>query len=276
MISRISCYHHSNCDDRPAVATCTKCGKGLCAECADKLRSPSTGKILCVDCLNAELESTAVKAVRARKTTKRELITIIVGFVIGVIMCIVLANTLPAELRFIAFFMPTLFASLGTIWQICRGYGFFIGLLFFIGLMLVSPIIFIWRLVVRIRDMVNLKRFAIYQIRYRNANENYFKIARSMTSKRADPEQIRRELENKYAALRQSDKAAYERKVNEEVTAKVAEIEKTANEKIAEMDRAMAELKDAQKGMVSTSNGVEKASKGPGRRTTHDRESIEV
>lgn len=272
MVSRINCYHHSNCDDRPAVATCSKCGKGLCAECADKLKSPNTGKMLCIDCLNTELENTAVRAISARSAVKKELIMIITGFVIGIIICIGLAVSLPSGWKFIAYFVPTLCASLGTIWQMRSGYGFLFGLLVFIVLMFVSPIIFVWRLVVRTRDIISLKRFAIYQLRYRNANEDYLQIARSMTSVRANPEQIRRELEAKYAALRESDKAEYDKKVAEGVASQVAEI----NNKLAEMDRAMANLKEAQKGMANASSGVEKAGKGLGKKTTHDREAIEV
>lgn len=268
MGNTLTCYHHANCDDRPAVATCSKCGKGLCVECADKLHSPSTNKVLCVDCLNAELDVTVAKASAAGKATQKELIMIGVGLVIGIILSIVFASLLP-DWSFVAYFIPTLCASFGTIWQMRRGYGLFVGALIFIVLLFASPVIFVWRVAVRIRDVIVLRKFAIYQTEYRNANENYFKLARSMSSKKANSDQIRRELEIEYAALRQSNNAEYERKVNEGVNARVAKIEE-------EMAKVLAELQEAQKGMASASSGVDKASKELGRKTTHDREAIEV
>lgn len=66
----ILCHHHSKCEDRPAVAQCSKCGKGLCVECADKLKS-ADGKVVCVDCLNEELAANAVVATAAKNSIKK-------------------------------------------------------------------------------------------------------------------------------------------------------------------------------------------------------------
>lgn len=43
------CYYHP---ERGAVATCTKCGVGICRECAVK---DSRGRILCYRCGNEDL-----------------------------------------------------------------------------------------------------------------------------------------------------------------------------------------------------------------------------
>lgn len=271
MSNLLNCYHHANCDDRLAVATCSECGKGLCAECADRLHSPTTDRILCVDCLNAELDVTVARASAAGKATMRELVMIGVGLVIGIILAVILANVLESW-SFIAYFMPTLFACLGTIWQMRSGYGLLIGALIFIVLMLVSPIIFIWRVFVRIRDIIALKKFAACQTAYRNANDKFFQLARSMKSEKADPAKIRRELEIEYAAIRENNQAEYEKRVSEGVNARLAEHEA----EMEEMRKAVNEIKEQQKGMEMATRGVDKAGKELGKKTTHDRESIEV
>lgn len=272
MGSVLACYHHSHCEDRPAVATCSECGKGLCTECADRLRSPNTGEILCVDCLNSELEAMVIVAGEAKKKTIKELIMMGVGFVIGLIVGIILSQFVPV----IGFFMPTLFASFGTIWQMTRGYGFFVGLLFFIALMFASPIMFIVRLVVRIRDVVALKKFAASQIQYHNANDKYFKVARSMTSQKIDAEAIRRDLEVQYAALRQNDQAEYEKKVADGVASRLAEVEKEIKEMKEKEAQALAEREATMQKVAGAYGGVEKANKNLGKKTTHDRETVEV
>ncbi|MCM1367923.1 MAG: hypothetical protein NC184_03830 [Roseburia sp.] len=269
----LTCYHHSNCDDRPAVATCSNCGKGLCTECADKLHSPTTGNVLCVDCLNAELDTTVAKASAASKAIQKELITIGVGLVIGIIIAAIFGTLVTGTFHFVAFFIPTLCASFGTIWQMCRYRGVLVGILFFIGLMLVSPVIFVWRIVVRVRDIIALKKFADCQVAYRNANDNFFRLARSMKSEKIDPEAIRRELEVKYAALREQDAAEYEKKVKAGVDSKIAEREA----EMEEIRKTLNEIKEQQNSMAGAMSGVDKASKQlGGEKKTHDREAIEV
>lgn len=271
MGNQLNCYHHSNCDDRHAVATCSNCGKGLCAECADRLHSPITDEILCVDCLNAELDVTVARASVASKATIKELVMMGVGLAIGIILAVVFA-TLLSDWAFVAYFIPTLCASFGTIWQMRRGYGFIAGALIFIGLMFVSPIIFVWRVVVRIRDIIALKKFAVCQIAYRNANDNFLRLARSMKTEKADPAKIRLELEAEFAALREKDSAEYEKRVRDGVNSRLAEHEA----EMEEMRKAVNEIKEQQKGMEKASQGVDKAGKELGRKTTHDREAIEV
>lgn len=204
----IVCYHHSNCDDRPAVSTCSKCGKGLCAECTDKLRSPETGKILCVDCLNAELREGAKLAVQAKDVVKREIVGMIVGGIIGIILMAVLIPLLATTpFLFLAFFMPTLFASFFTLFHFARRRGFFLGILFFFFGMIASPIVFIWRLVVRIKNIKTLKDYAAYQVAAQETNKLFFETARKMKSTR----QLEQENAAKFKAEYEKGKAEIER-----------------------------------------------------------------
>ena len=219
----IVCYHHSNCDDRPAVSTCSKCGKGLCAECTDKLRSPETGKILCVDCLNAELREGAQLAVQAKDAVKREIVGMIVGGIIGIILMAVLIPLLAATpFLFLAFFMPTLFASFFTLFHFARNRGFFLGILFFFFGMIASLIVFIWRLVVRIKNIKTLKDYAAYQVAAQETNKLFFETARKMRSTRQlEQENIAKfkaEYDKKIAALAlqtELTKAQYDMQVKE-------------------------------------------------------------
>lgn len=80
------CYHHANRTDRHAVISCDNCRKGLCAECADKFKSRATGRVLCVDCYNAELVQIEAKATALSKKNKKQYITkLIIAIVLGAI-----------------------------------------------------------------------------------------------------------------------------------------------------------------------------------------------
>jgi hypothetical protein len=211
----LGCYHHCNCEDRPAVARCTKCGKGLCQECTDRLRSRDTGQILCVDCLNQEVAANYNEADRARKAVKRELIFIIIGFIIGFPFLIMGIATIASGtvdlstfsviysrnssvsliLPIICICLPFLLASLRTIFKIATDeHGFILGVLIFVFLMLVSPIIFIWRVVVRIRDIKLLKSYKIWQTNLYEANQDYFEVARGMSTRLESMEAFKNRL----------------------------------------------------------------------------------
>jgi len=78
----MKCYYH---EDRDAVATCKRCGKSLCKECASKYQI-----VYCADCA-AQMRAEAVnKKERDRQSklidTKSEIIK---AFVIGAIAAIV-------------------------------------------------------------------------------------------------------------------------------------------------------------------------------------------
>ena len=62
----MKCYYHH---DRDAVATCTRCGKGLCAECAD-LFDPC----LCIDCFNYAEDAKIMDEAFAKEREERAII----------------------------------------------------------------------------------------------------------------------------------------------------------------------------------------------------------
>ena len=92
----MKCYNHP---DRDAVATCTKCGKTLCKECADK-HSPC----LCDECYS-QLREVELKNLQDAK--KPFIKTIILGVVfLFVAFFIVAASQGPVWLPILAFFIP--------------------------------------------------------------------------------------------------------------------------------------------------------------------------
>lgn len=244
----LRCYHHNNCEDHPAVATCTKCGKGLCRECADNLRSEDTGKILCVDCLNAELQEDVRWAAGYKNALKKEAITMVVGFIIGVIIQIILAIVAAKQggdaqvllgLSLILFF-PTLLASFGTIIKTTWNVGFWLFRIpVFIILCLVSPIMFIVRIVKRVKKMKIAKRFAQLQIRKQRAYANYAECASQMKTV-LTTEEFERELIAKYAKTTVSKEEverlmAEERAEREQIKQDNARLAKQLDEQGAEI-----------------------------------------
>lgn len=254
----LRCYHHSNCEDHPAVATCSKCGKGLCRECADNLRSEETGKILCVDCLNAELNEEVAWGLRIRNTLRRELITIIVGFIIGLIVQIVLGSlskndtsggTITALFYLsLILCLPTLFASFGTIWRTTQyAIWWILKIPFFIILCLVSPIMFIVRIVKHAKRMKLAKNYAVFQIRKQIANDEYAECARQMVTVTARDE-FERDLKAKYATLSKQNKEEADRLIAEERAQREA-LEQRNAELAKELEAKSEEIRESDKGM---------------------------
>lgn len=242
------CYHHHNCEDRPAVARCSKCGKGLCRECADNLKSEDTGKILCVDCLNEELATDVVWAENRKSVVKKELIYIVVGFVVGLILAISLASVL----GYASFFFPTLLASFMTIVKKVKNSdrGFLIKILLFLILLVVSPIMFVWRIVKRLKDIKRLKLFSGLQVLKFQANSEYAEIAAKMTT-RLTTDEFERELQIKFGAMLEANKEEAEKqmakereKYNEAMleNAKLAKAEKEAASQVLKYQGEMASL----------------------------------
>lgn len=215
----LRCYHHCNCSDRPAVATCSNCGKGLCVECADKLRSKTTGKILCVDCLNAELQENAAIARAAKHMVTKEIIFILLGLIVGIIGFVFIFKFVNDNIvKIISLWLPFGLASLWTILRFIaeREWDhFFPKLILFIILVAVSPLMFLWRVIRRIIDIASMKRFAKAQIVLQNANNEYFELARSMNNKLDDAETYRRKLEAQYADLLKANNAEAQRQIAE-------------------------------------------------------------
>jgi large-conductance mechanosensitive channel len=80
------CYHHSSQD---AVSQCRGCGKGICKDCYDIYGVTSeeyAGKALCFDCTSQLVESNVAEVGKLKAQTKKELIFIGIGMIIGVIL----------------------------------------------------------------------------------------------------------------------------------------------------------------------------------------------
>lgn len=261
MASYMRCYHHSNCEDRPAVAKCTKCGKGLCRECADKLRSESTGNMLCVDCLNDEMAADVAWADLQNSRLKREMITMIIGFVIGLVAEIVLfavgtKNETVMMLFFISFmlFLPTLLASFGTIWRAAGFFEFFVfKIIAFLVLCVASPIMFIIRLVKRAKRRKIMKRYAELQSMKYYANEEYKKATGAMNTRLKSQQEFENELILHYGNLLKTNSAEANRRIEEE-RAKREEAEKKQKELEAIAEKSAKDLKTATEGLAAERN----------------------
>lgn len=92
----MKCYNHQ---DRDAVATCTKCGKSLCKECADK-HSPC----LCDECYS-QLREDELKNLQDAKKPFIKAIILGVVFLVAALFLVAAADG-PAWLPILAFFIP--------------------------------------------------------------------------------------------------------------------------------------------------------------------------
>lgn len=288
-MASLRCYHHSNCEDHPAVATCSKCGKGLCRECADNLRSEETGKPLCVDCLNAELEEESMWGLRIRQDLKKELIRMIVGLVVGLVIGSFFYLLLSNDINYGQFFptqeskslfalysflfFPTLCASFGTIWGLTRNVSWLFKIPVFLILIVVSPVMFIVRIIRHAKRMKLAKDYAIWQIRKQVANEEYAECAREMVTISSKAE-FEREMATKYANLakEEADKLiAQERAEREALEKRNAELAKELEAKGKEISESDKQLKELQvkENKLNLANKRSKAS----RRSTDDVDS---
>ncbi|MDE7463907.1 MAG: hypothetical protein K2M48_02660 [Clostridiales bacterium] len=227
----LRCYHHCNSDEHPAVARCSECGKGLCRECSDKLSSPKTGKLLCADCRNAELERDRQLFLRNKEQQKKEAIIMWIGFIIGTAAeitfgCLSTKGDIYTILFAFSFmlFLPTLLASLGTIVSTVADVfdNLLLRIVFFVILAILSPIMFIVRLTRRTKKGKQMKRLAAAIEREQQANNDYKEAAmlvnKKLESKEAIESKVRAEYEQKITAIQldnEIDKVELDRRVNE-------------------------------------------------------------
>jgi uncharacterized protein (DUF3084 family) len=139
--------------------------------------------------------------------------------------------------------------------------------------MLVSPIIFIWRVVARIRDIRLLKSYKNWQERLYEANQEYFQVARSMSTRLEDMETFKRRLEAQYSVLFKQNEELYNQKIADECAkhevALEAERTKTAKaeQQLADRGREITELTNS----LDNANGklakMERGYKASSRRT---------
>ncbi len=254
-MNELRCYHHCNSDEHPAVAKCSECGKGLCRECADKLLSPKTGKPLCADCRNAELERDRQVFLHNKERQRKEALIILLGFVIGLaaeitLGCLSSKSELLELLFALSFvlFLPTLLASLGTIMSTVNDMfeNTLLKIALFLILAVFSPIMFIVRLVRRYRISKQMKRLANAIQKEKEANDSY-KEAAMLVNKKAESREsiekkVRAEYENKIIAI-QADKEIDKT----EIDRRVEEAKKQAEqEAAARYEKQVEEIKEAQ------------------------------
>ena len=188
----------------------------------------------------------------------------VVGFAIGLIFMIAVISAYVNHeevggFLFLGLFMPTLLASFGTIFKIAKSYGFFLGILLFFLMIIASPIIFLWRLIKRIKDMVFLKRYAKYQIELKHNIDKYFEAARAMHT--GNDEEFEREVRAKYADMLKQNKQEAEKMIEEE-RQKRAAVEKELQEAAQSINKLNEEAKKS-----NMSGQLRNASKNPGKST---------
>lgn len=242
------CYHHANRTDRGAVTSCSRCGKGLCAECADKFRSSNSGRTLCVDCYNAELAQLQARAeVLSKKNSKSYKIKIAIAVVLGILptflgvlatiaglfqlmsggltddsltigLCSLVlgiwgstilasfskllrnAQSVPNAIE--DFFFDKVFKNEGCLNSIFNYFVYWIYIpiwllshvLAYVGVFLLSPILFFFEMKTLKNDADLFKEFAEFQEYVKEQNLIFFRKARAMTMQpktAPSPEQIK-------------------------------------------------------------------------------------
>lgn len=240
MASGFACYHHCNDLDRPAVSPCSKCGKSLCVECTDLFRSKKTGNILCIECLNKEIKGNENRFAGISARLKAEMNKMIAGLVVGIIAMIVLFIAAGAA-GVVGIWFPFLFASFGLIWEKSFGsFGWLIGAIVFIVLVLVSPIMFF----VRLKSRSDRRKTLAYMIqvnqRAREVNNQFLEKARQkksgltaaemqklvfqITNAKNEMQSISNNIANERRALEQA-KASGDNTLVEQLTAKINSLE---------------------------------------------------
>ncbi|MBQ8726135.1 MAG: hypothetical protein IJY84_03455 [Clostridia bacterium] len=228
------CYHHANRTDRGAVTSCSRCRKGLCAECADKFRSNTSGRILCVDCYNAELTQLQAKAdVLSKKNSKsyktKVAVAVILGLIpvfLGIIGTVVglfemlgggtldnlyiglallaigiwgstilasfsklIRNAKSVPIKVEDFFYDKVFKSEGCLSSVFNYFvwwiyipiwllSFVVG---YVGVFILSPILFFFEMKTLKNDADLFKEFAEFQEYVKEENKIFFRKARAMT-----------------------------------------------------------------------------------------------
>lgn len=95
----MKCYNHP---DRDSVATCQKCGKFLCKECADKYQP-----FLCDNCYKELRQKEIDDLVSARNQFKKTLkISCVLAIICAIITLLTDHYTFPGYFALIAFFLP--------------------------------------------------------------------------------------------------------------------------------------------------------------------------
>ncbi len=174
-MSGMNCYHHL---DRPANASCSICGKGLCHECADTFQT-TDGHIYCVDCYKKVVNENVQNVKKVRRIIIREFVFIMIGLIIGLIIGFTVANG-----GMNAVICAAAGGSIGTIIKQIRyarykGWGWLWVILYAILMIIVSPIMTLYRIIVRIKDIVKLSKIARNDSAAIELADYFFKLARN-------------------------------------------------------------------------------------------------
>lgn len=206
MAQHLLCYHHSNCLDVPAVGQCSVCGKGLCKDCVDMLRSNETGKPVCTDCLTAEYQQYIRQAEILQKFTKKEWIRMMVFTIIGgglfavFAITALFANLLSGDVAtgiegfgtclLVGVYGAGILTSLVPIIKtLLKKFNILLWLPAFIVGLIISPIILVVRIIKNLKTKKLCKNALASYKRSISLIQDYLLDARSISSGRSDAEQ---------------------------------------------------------------------------------------
>ncbi len=244
-----ACYHHSNCLDRPVVATCAACGKNLCGECAGKFRSQRMKKSLCVDCFNKELEQTRQANERLEKEHKKKsklmiFFSLFFGafpILIGLVLLLVgLFSVDPENLKMgiimlvLGVWVGSLFTSFIYVVKFTRKiasaikpflFKLILGIVaFFIGVAL-SPIFFFVNLAKHVKKSKQYAYWSLWAKKTIEENNKWLLKARSMRADAVETEEtiaLKKQIQTLEKKLVQENKADGNSAAISELAAKVA------------------------------------------------------
>ena len=249
------CYHHHNDASRQAVGRCSKCGKALCQECVDTFRS-SKNEILCGDCKKEELSRTYALMSLRKSEIRKELIFILIGFIIGLLAVIILASAYATELLVLIIWAPYVVASFGTFRKFKNehSFHFIISLIMFVVFVLISPIMFIVRIVKRIKHIKQIKRYQIVldnafsscnnyiRIAEAQKGENYYLLLQEQKARAQQLQNVASQNENRIADLQQQLATAKKSAADNDAMEKIRlQLEQLEQER-ANQAREMAEI----------------------------------
>ena len=175
----LNCYHH---ESRPASATCNKCGKGLCTECADTFVT-TDGSIYCVDCYKKVVGENVAQVKKVRKIIIKEFVFILVGLLVGLGLGLAMLLSGTGSVGTL-FLIMAIMGSIGTIVKQVKhahhlGWGWMWLILYAVLMCAVSPIMTIYRIIIRIKDIIKLKKIAQSDSEAIYLADQFFKMARN-------------------------------------------------------------------------------------------------
>ena len=236
MANGFLCYFHHNDAGSQAVATCSKCGKHLCAECAKTFKIDNGS--LCPECQKVAIRQAERNNEQAKKTVYRELIFMAVGFIIGLIIRFTndFGQSVGLSSGFItafSFWIPFACASFVSIIKMSfRGRAsIFLKIGKLIGYFLISPGILVYRIVVRVRHLKELQESKAKLASAERACDAYIEVAEKKTGA------------NYYFKFKEASEQAL--RAQQEADQRVGQVQQAYARKQAEVDSLNAQLRNA-------------------------------